>query len=440
MMKPTVFLHSLGCAKNMVDSELMCGVLKKEGFVLVGDPAEAEVIVVNTCGFIESAKMESIADILELAEFKKQGNCRLLLAVGCMAEKYAGDMAEAMPEIDGLMGSGGYQEIGTLISEKLGLEQSKTRLDANLYLNRDLGLLGATAYLKIAEGCDNCCSFCLIPQLRGPYHSRPMAEILAEAAVLAEAGVKELILLAQDTTYYGLDLGGKRQLAPLLEQLAELPFAMIRLLYAYPGGIDDELIAVMRRHDNICHYLDMPIQHSCDRLLAEMKRPDTGAGILDTISRLRQAMPDIALRTTLIVGFPGESEGEFSVLLDFLTKARFDWVGAFPYYQEDDTVAALLPGQIDGAVKQERLQALMTKAAAMSAGKLKDYVGRELNVLVVATAQDVYGEGWLAGRSQYQAPEVDGVIYFPGKKAQIGDLARVKITGSDIYDLLGEEQ
>jgi ribosomal protein S12 methylthiotransferase len=440
MMKPTVFLHSLGCAKNLVDSELMRGILKKEGYTLVADPAEAEVIVINTCGFIESAKMETIADILELAQYKEQGNCRLLLAVGCMAEKYAAEMAEAMPELDGLMGSGRYEQIGSLISDQLGLDKARTRLDANLYLNRDLEILGPTAYLKIAEGCDNSCSFCLIPQLRGGYHSRPMAEIIEEAAALKQAGVKELVLLAQDTTYYGLDIAGTRLLAPLLEELAKLPFNMIRVLYAYLGGIDDELIEVMRSHDNICHYLDIPVQHSSDRILAAMQRPDTKQSILETIERLRGKIPDIALRTTLIVGFPGESEADFTGLLDFLQEANFDWVGAFPYYQEDDTAAALLPEQVEGPLKQERLRVLMDKAAMITAAKLQKFVGRELEALVIDTAQDDYGEGWFAARSEYQAPEVDGVIYFPSQTAQIGDLVQLKISGSDIYDLLGAEK
>ena len=440
MKQIKVYLQSLGCAKNQVDSELMCGVLKKDGCIMLADPADADVIIVNTCGFIESAKIESIQYILELAQYKESGCCRLLLAVGCMAEKYGGEMLEAMPELDGVMGSQSYQDIGRLIAEKLGWPAASPCAPAdNVYLERDKDALGAMAYLKIAEGCSNNCSFCLIPQLRGAYKSRPMEDVLEEAAVLAENGVKELVLLAQDTTFYGHDLYGEPRLAALLAKLAKLPFSMIRLLYAYPGGINDELISVMAANDNVCRYLDMPVQHGVDKILAAMNRPDTAASILATIARLRKAMPDIALRTTLMVGFPGETEEDFSALLEFMETAAFDWVGAFPYYQEEDTAAALMPEQMDNDVKQERLSLLMQKAAALTQKATMRYIGRTLRVLVVASAADIYGEGWWAGRSQYQAPEVDGLIYFPSAKAQVGDIVDVVIADNDIYDLIGEE-
>lgn len=440
MIKPGVYMYSLGCSKNLVDSQLMCGVLKKEQFLLVDNPADAEVIVVNTCGFIEAAKKETIDAILELAQYKEQGKCRLLLAVGCMVQKYADDMAEAMPEIDALMGVGSYQDIGSLISSRLGLKEDiALPIQPNIYLERDFSVLDETAYLKIAEGCDNCCSFCLIPQLRGAYHSRPIEDILAEAEILLHSGVKEIVLLAQDTTYYGQDLYGKPCLAELLDKLSALPFMMIRLLYAYPDGIDQRLIEVMAGAENICHYLDMPVQHGVDHILQAMNRPDTRQSILQTIERLRQAMPDIALRTTLMVGFPGETDEDFQGLLDFMEQARFDWVGAFPYYQEEDTTAAEMDNQLSAAVKQERLDQLMLHAAHLTEAKLGGYLGRELTVLVKDNAYDIYGEGWLAGRSQYQAPEVDGMIYFHSDTANIGDIIRVKITRHEIYDLIGEQ-
>lgn len=439
-MKASVYLHSLGCSKNQVDSELMAGVLKREKYNIVSEPQEAEVIIVNTCGFISSAKMESIEAILQLASYKEQGKCRLLLAVGCMAEKYADDMAESMPEIDALMGAGHYEDIAQLINEKLQLpESADAALTDNIYLARDFSSLGETAYIKIAEGCDNACSFCLIPQLRGRYLSRPLAEIVEEAAALAKSGVKELVLLAQDTTYYGTDLYGEPRLAQLLTQLADLPFTMIRLLYAYPTGISEQLIEVMAQRENICHYLDMPIQHSVDNILAAMNRPDSKESILAVIAGLRQAMPDIALRTTLMVGFPGESEEDFSALLAFMQEAKFDWVGAFPYYQEEDTLAATMPAQVDEESKQERLDQLMQLAANITEDKLKALIGQEMTVLVTDSAEEIYGEGWLQGRSQYQAPDVDGVIYFPGKSTNIGDIVHVRIVDNEIYDLIGEQ-
>ena len=436
----TVYLQSLGCAKNLVDSELMCGVLKKEDYIIVSDPADADIVIVNTCGFIESAKIESIQSILDLARYKENGRCKLLLAVGCMAEKYGDEMLESMPELDGIMGSANYQDIGHLIADKLGLDVRPVHtLTDNIYMERDKAAIGAMAYLKIAEGCDNNCSFCLIPQLRGSYRSRPVEDICEEARGLYDAGVKELVLLAQDTTYYGIDLYGERRLAQLLAALAEIPFALIRILYAYPGGITDELIEVMASRDNICHYLDMPVQHGVDKILSSMNRPDTRESILDTVSRLRKAMPDIALRTTLMVGFPGETEEDFNGLLGFMDAAKFEWVGAFPYYAEDDTAAAVMPEQVDTEVKKERLDILMRKAAVITGDSLARYINKTMLVLVVDTAIDIYGEGWWAGRSQYQAPDVDGLIYFPSDSARIGDIVNVHILESDVYDLIGEE-
>jgi len=433
-----VYLASLGCSKNLVDSEIMCGALKQNGYALTEDPAEAQVIIVNTCGFIEAAQKESIETILDLAEYKESGVCRLLLAVGCMVEKFAAEMAESMPEIDGFLGVNRYPEIATLLNELLGRKEGASLPCGDAYLLRELPPGSATAYLKIAEGCDNHCSYCLIPQLRGPYVSRPMEDILTEAQLLLEKGVRELVVIAQDTTCYGYDLYGRESLPELLEQLAALPFAMIRLLYVYPDRISEELIRVMQAHENICHYLDMPIQHASARVLKAMGRWGGREELLALIRRLRAAMPDIALRTTVMVGFPGETEEDFQELLEFLAEARFDWLGCFPYYQEADTPAAEMPDQLDADVKQERLDAVMRQAAELSAQALQRYVGKELTLLAEGPAED-WEPGWYAGRSAYQAPEVDGLIYFTSEApVEAGQLYQVQVTESDIYDLIGE--
>lgn len=432
-----IYLMSLGCSKNLVDSEIMGGALKQNGYQLTDDPAEAQVIIVNTCGFIEAAQQESIEALLDLAEYKQSGKCRLLLAVGCMVEKFQAEMAESMPEIDGFLGVNRYSEIPKLVGEKLGLHQTPAPLYGDAYLLRDLAG-AATAYLKIAEGCDNRCSYCLIPQLRGAYVSRAMEDILAEARLLLERGVRELVVIAQDTTCYGYDLYGKESLPQLLEELAALPFAMIRLLYAYPDRISDELIRVMAAHGNICRYLDMPIQHASASILKAMGRWGDRESLLALVKKLRAAMPDIALRTTVMVGFPGETEADFQTLLDFLQEARFDWLGCFPYYQEADTPAALMEGQLEQDVKQERLDLVMQQAATQTAQALEARVGSRLAVLAEGPAEDAE-EDWYVGRSAVQAPEVDGLVYFYSEDPVIpGRLYQVEITESDIYDLAGE--
>lgn len=445
MDKPTprpaelqVYLLSLGCAKNQVDSEIMSGALRRDGFTLTEDAAAADIIIINTCGFIESAKQESIEAILTLAAYKQQGRCRALAVVGCMAEKYAAEMLESMPEIDIIAGVGRYEQIGRLLAESVGLDYRPAEQPPDPYLLRELPPAAASAYVKIAEGCDNRCSYCLIPQLRGPYRSRPEADILAETARLAERGVKEVILIAQDVTRYGLDLCGEPRLAALLAAVAAQPFAMVRLLYAYPDLLDAATIRVMAERDNICHYLDLPVQHGVDRILRAMNRRGGGADILRKLSELRTAMPDIMLRSTVMVGFPGETEEDFAALLEFLEQARFDWLGAFPYYREQDTPAAGFTPQIADEIKQRRLDAVMRQAARITARRLSAFRGETLTVLAEGPATEL-GPGWYQGRSQYQAPEVDGMVYFRAAVApEAGELCRVRITDSDIYDLIGE--
>ena len=435
-----VYLLSLGCSKNQVDSEVMAGALKRDGYQLTDDPAQAQVIIINTCGFIEAAQQESIEAILELAEYKRVGQCRLLLAVGCMVEKFQKEMAESMPEIDGFLGVNRYQDISRLLHEGLGQDGAggKPACPGDPYLLRDVPPGTATAYLKIGEGCSNHCAYCLIPQLRGAYQSRPLEDILVEARQLADRGVKELVVIAQDTTCYGYDRYGREMLPDLLEQLAALPFVMIRLLYAYPDRITDRLIQVMATHANICHYLDMPIQHASPTILRAMKRWGDPQTLLALVEKLRAAMPDIALRTTVMVGFPGETEADFQLLLDFLAQARLDWVGCFPYSQEADTPAAVLPGQVEPDVKQARLDQVMNLAGMMTAQALSQRVGQTVPVLAEGPMEEG-APGWYQGRSFLQAPEVDGLIYFTSPQpVWPGDVYPVSLQQSDVYDLIGD--
>ena len=436
-MEHTVYLLSLGCAKNLVDAEIMSGALKRDRFVLVDDPADAETIIINTCGFIESAKIESIRSILELAEYKQNGRCRALLAVGCMPEKYADEMLESMPELDGVFGSHDYQDIGRRAARLLGLELTVPEYQGDPFLLRDLPPGSVFAYLKIGEGCDNRCAYCLIPQLRGPYHSRPLADILTEAESLLERGVREVILIAQDTTRYGQDLPGEVDLALLVDKVAELPFDMVRVLYLYPDSISDRLLQVMAAHENVCHYLDIPIQHGSDKVLTAMNRHSSGKGILDAVRRVRRYLPDVVLRTTVMVGFPGEDEDDFRQLKELLEEARFEWLGAFPYYREDDTPAAAFDGQVDEKVKQQRLDQVMTQAAAVTEKALRRFWGRTVKVLAEAPAFE-FAEGYWQGRSEYQAPEVDGVVYFRSDSPiEYGAIYPVLIEDCRVYDLVG---
>lgn len=434
-----IFILSLGCSKNLVDSETIAGFLEHEGWMLVDKPEDAEIIIVNTCGFIQSAKEESIREILEMAAYKESHACRLLVAAGCMAEKYRQELAESIPEIDAFLPASQLTQIVKLIKEKYSLSQDGDfkQSPPNYYLLRRLATPAYTAYLKVSEGCDNNCTYCLIPMIRGPLVSRPFEDIIEEAALLAEKGVREIIILAQDTTAYGLDLYHQLKLPDLLDKLAELPFVWIRLLYAYPEYITEELLAVMRKHKNICNYLDMPIQHIDDEILKAMNRRGSSKLIREKISLIKRFLPDAALRTTFIVGFPGEDKKAFQALIDFAEEGHFLWVGAFPYGREMETPAALLPSQKDKQTKERRYDRLMKLLAKKSEANLQQYMGSELMVLVEGAMKD--REGWYYGRSQYQAPDVDGVIYFSSETPLLpGDFIRVLINKSEIYDLIGE--
>ena len=431
-----VALTSLGCSKNLVDSEMMLGLFQKNGYQITNDVSAADAIIVNTCGFILPAKEESIDTLLTLAENKKTGRCRVLLAVGCLVEKYRDELMAAMPEVDGFVGTGAFQEIVDLLNDQLGITGQSPVDAAELYRLRFSTGASHLAYVKIAEGCDNCCSYCLIPQMRGPYRSRPMAEIQGEVRWLAQRGVKEINLIAQDTTYYGLDLYGEEKLPELLELLAAEAVPWLRLFYSYPGRITPRLLEVMASHDNICHYLDMPIQHADTEILRGMGRQESLTDLRQLLQTIRTKIPDIALRTTCIVGFPGETETQFQVLMDFLAEARFDWLGAFTYSQEDDTPAAGLPDQIDEAVKQSRYHRLMTMQSEISAQDKKKWIGKTISVLIEGKSSD--NPEYLIGRSQYQGPEVDGVVLIAAQGLKNGDFVSVKITDSDIYDVIGE--
>ncbi len=432
-----IYLLSLGCAKNLVDSELMSGIIRLQGWQLTDDPRQAQVIIINTCGFIKPAKEESIAAILDAASYKEQGSCQLLIVVGCLVEKYRDELTQEIPEIDLFLGTHEYHSIGQLIADYL--KQAAKSLPANNYLLRELAPTSATAYLKIAEGCNNRCSYCLIPQLRGQLVSRPETEIIEEARQLLERGIKELVIIAQDTTAYGKDIDGKPHLPELLEQLASLPFAWLRLLYVYPDEINQRLLEVMSAHDNICHYLDIPLQHADDQILKSMNRRSNQQQIREKITMIRRYLPDVALRTTMMVGFPGEQEQHFRHLLCFVKDTRFDWLGAFSYSREEDTVAAQLPHQVREATKQRRLKQLMELSADISTGIQSSYIGRQLQVLCEETAEEEFGDGWYKGRSSFQAPEVDGQVYFQSKTPiSAGDFVSVKITAADTYDLIGE--
>jgi len=435
----SVHLLSLGCSKNLVESEMMAGLLAVFHFNLTENPQEADVIIVNTCAFIEAAKAETIAEILRLAEYKNKGKCRLLLAIGCMGEKYRTEMLEAMPELDEVMGNE-YSRIAEIISSKFEIKQQAPTLPEDLYLLRRRSTPPFTAYLKIADGCNNCCSYCLIPQLKGHLQSRTQEDILTEAHQLRAEGVQELVLIAQDLTRYGEDIDGQSHLPELLDKLAKIDFPWIRLLYLYPTRISEDLLKVMSANANICHYLDLPMQHINGGVLAKMNRDGDRGQITYELNLIKQYLPDCALRTTVMVGFPTEDKAAFAELLDFLSEGYFTWTGVFAYSREADTLAYGFDHQCRRETKERRVEKTSRLLAQVSAENLQNYLGRELIVLVEEQDNSVSeGEYRYVGRSQYQAPEVDGVIYFSSfVPLVVGSFVKVNITSTDIYDLIGE--
>lgn len=432
---------SLGCDKNLVDSEQMLGLLEEKGYTFTDDEAEAEVIVINTCCFINDAKEESIQTILEMAEYRKSGPCKALIVTGCLAERYRQEIQEEIEEVDAVIGTTAYDSLPEILEQVFqGKKELKTE-DLNRLVRtkakRQLTTGGHYAHLKIAEGCDKHCTYCIIPKIRGSYRSVPMEQLLEEAEALAEQGVKELILVAQETTLYGLDLYGEKRLPKLLRELCKIRgLRWIRVQYCYPEEITEELIQVLKEEPKLCHYLDLPIQHASDRILKRMGRRTTHEDLERIIGKLREAIPDICLRTTLITGFPGETEEDHEELMAFVDACEFDRLGVFTYSQEEDTPAAQMPDQIPEEVKEERQADLMELQQEIAFDKAEAMVGRELEVMIEG---QVSGENAYVGRTYRDAPDVDGYIFIKTEERLMsGDFARVRVTGALEYDLIGE--
>lgn len=439
---------SLGCPKNLVDSETMLGLIHEENYEITNDPSEAEIIIVNTCGFIESAKEESINTILQMAEYKKSGSCKYIIVTGCLSQRYAEELFNELPEADAIAGVEVYDEIGSIIKRVMNgerfimLERSKPDViytSKETFLPRILTTPSYTAYLKIAEGCDNCCSYCAIPKIRGPYRSKPMEQVLKEAKALADNGVKELIVVAQDTTRYGEDLPeGKLLLADLLKELNKIEsLKWIRVMYCYPNNFTDELIETFASLDKVCKYVDLPLQHASNRLLASMNRYDTREEVETLLAKLRKRIPGIIIRTTFIVGFPGETDADFEELKEFVEQQRFENAGVFAYSQEDGTVAGAMPNQIPDEIKQERYHELMALQAQISEEIHKDTEGQTLEVLVEGIEED--GSGLHYGRSYREAPDIDGLVFIenPGD-IKPGCFVKVNILQGFTYESVGE--
>lgn len=444
-MRYKVFFETLGCAKNQVDTEVMIGLLDKNSYTLTPEVADADIIAVNTCGFIESAKAESIETILELSTYKTEGKCQMLIVTGCLAERYAEELKKEIPEIDVFVGTGSFDEIIPIIDKVLRktsdngalIEKGDINKDFAENLPRILMTPAYMAYLKIAEGCDNCCTYCIIPKLRGKYRSRKFEDVVSEAQSLVSKGVKELVIIAQDITRFGQDLYGEFRLADLLYELNKIEgLKWIRLQYCYPDVVDDKLIEAIATCDKVAKYIDIPIQHCNDYMLKRMNRSTSKASILALIEKLRKAVPDISIRSTLIAGFPGETEEMFQELLDFVKEQRLDKLGAFAYSLEEDTAAANLPDHLEQEVKEARRDAILELQQQISTELMYQKVGRTLEVLI---EEEVPGESIYVGRTMYDAPEIDGVVYVHTDRAlKIGQFVMVKITDAMEYDLIGE--
>ena len=414
----------------------MCiGIFKKEKFEIVNNPKDAEIIVINTCGFIESAKEEAINCILEMADYKKTGNCKYLIAMGCLVQRYKSDLEKALPEVDMFLSIDEYDNFWEKISKMLKKEiKSKNTLD---YLDRVISTGNTTAYLKIAEGCSNRCTYCAIPYIRGPFVSRKMEDILEEAKKLAKTGIKELIVIAQDTTKYGIDIYGEPKLSELLEKLCKIEgFKWIRFLYAYPESITDELIETVKNNDKICNYFDIPLQHFSDKVLKRMNRKSDSKSIERVIEKIRTRIPDVILRTTMIVGFPGETEEDFFELYEFVNSAKFEKLGVFKYSKEDGTPAAKIKEQVHYKTKQSRLDKIMTLESMISKIKLEEKIGNEYEAIVDGFSND---NKYICARSYMDIPNEDGKIFIKNDgKVNMGDFIKCKITSVRDYDLIAE--
>ncbi len=437
-----ILFVSLGCDKNLVDTEFMLGILSSKGMTFTDDETEADVIVVNTCCFVHDAKQESIDTILAMAQYKETGSLKALIVTGCLAQRYREEILTEIPEVDAVMGTASYDKIYEVLCD---IEQKKDKplvlLDVNrlpkVAQERVITTGGYYEYLKIAEGCDKHCTYCIIPSIRGNYRSVPMEDLVAQAQMLAAKGVKELIIVAQETTVYGVDLYGKKSLPQLLEKLNSIEgLEWIRLLYCYPEEIDDELIEAIATLPKVCHYLDLPIQHGCDRILKRMGRRTDKARIVEVINKLRSRIPDIVIRTTLITGFPGETEDEHEELMDFVDEMEFDRLGVFTYSAEEDTPAATFDEQIDEEVKLARYDELMELQQAVAFDLADGRVGKTYNVLIEGKVAD---ENAYVGRTYMDAPNVDGYIFVnTDEELMSGDFVYVKVTSAVEYDLIGE--
>lgn len=442
---------SLGCDKNLVDSEVMLALIKNRGFELTDDEYEAELIIINTCTFINDAKEESINTILEMAQYKEFGKLKGLIVTGCLAQRYKEEIFAEMPEVDAIVGTTSYDQINSVIDEVLEGNKSIKMGDLQNLSDTSIGRVNTTggyySYLKIAEGCDKHCTYCIIPKVRGNYRSVAMEKLIKEATDLVANGVRELILVAQETTLYGLDLYGEKSLPKLLKELCKIEgLEWIRLLYAYPEEITDELIQVIKEEDKICNYIDMPIQHASDNILRRMGRRTNKQELVDIINKLRANIPDISIRTTLITGFPGETESDHEELLDFVEKMKFDRLGVFTYSKEEDTPAASMNDQISEEVKEERQDQIMLLQQDIAFDQGESMVGRKLKVIVEGKLPDDealdYSEGEAKSiyicRTYKDAPGVDGYIFVPSSGELIsGDFIDVEVTGAKDYDLIG---
>jgi ribosomal protein S12 methylthiotransferase len=436
-----ILFISLGCDKNLVDSEVMLGLLTEKGYTITNDEKEADAIVVNTCCFIHDAKEESIQTILEMGQLKQQ-NLKALIVTGCLAERYKDEIQEEIPEIDAVLGSTSYASIVEAVEEAVNGHHyrhydSVDYLPDNSSVKRVVTTGSYMAYMKIAEGCDKHCTYCVIPKIRGAYRSVPIEELLAEANRLAADGIKELVLIAQETTIYGTDLYGKKMLPELLRKLCKIEgFEWIRLMYCYPEEITDELIQTIKEEEKICHYIDMPIQHCDDMILKRMGRRTTQAQLREVIEKLREEIPDMVIRTSLITGFPGETQEQFENLYRFVNEMELDRVGIFTYSQEEDTPAAEFPDQILEEVKEQRRDELMVLQQEISYEQDETFIGQEMKVLIEGY---LYDEDIYVGRTYRDAPKIDGSVFVKAEEEIIsGDFVNVKITGAQEYDLMGE--
>lgn len=436
-----VSMVSLGCPKNQVDAEMMLYSLKQAGFEIGVPEAEADAIIINTCGFIEDAKSEAIENIIEAAQYKTDGNCKAIIVTGCLAERYRDDVTAEIPEADVCVGLGSNKNIADIVKAAIEGKAKNTygdKCDLNLNGKRILGGMPFTAYLKVADGCDHCCTYCAIPKIRGRMRSRKIEDCVAEAKELAAGGVRELIVVAQDTTAYGTDIYGKPQLCELLQELCKIDgIEWIRTLYTYPERISDELLELLSREEKLVKYLDIPIQHINGDILKRMNRRGDKESIMALLERIRTKVKGITLRTTLITGFPGETEEQFCELDDFVRTARFDRLGCFPYSAEEGTIAGEMPDQIDAQTKLDRAEHIMETQLSVATAKNEEKIGTVCRVLI--EGYDDYIKCYF-GRSQYDAPEIDGKVFFMAHEPLvIGDFATVQINDIIEYDLLGEQ-